>query len=137
VTAFQRLRFLACTTAVAFATALIAGVAQADGSGPDVPMPIPHEQAAPAPEKTLDDKVGDVLENMGDSLGRFGAATVDILILRTMGTAATAVGFGFFVVTAPMWGPFMGTTPEGFSDSWDIFVIAPVEYTYVRPLGQF
>lgn len=136
MTAFSPFRLLACTAISALGLLLFAGSAAADDAGESAPMPVPEALAAP-PEKTLDDKVGDVLDDMGGSLAKVGAGAVDILILRPMGSVATAVGFGFFAVSSPLWGLAVWSIPDGFSESWEIFVMAPVEYTFVRPLGQF
>ena len=110
---------------------LLAGVASADDTGDSAPMEVPAAEPAPA-QKTLDDKVGDFLDGAGNVGGKAAAATVDVLVLRTMGVAATGVGFGFFVCSLPL-----TYSADGVREAWETFVTSPAEYTFQRPLGQF
>jgi hypothetical protein len=137
VTVSMHLRLLVCIAIVAFSMQAFAGLAAADDMGDSAPTPVPQAEVVRAETPTLDDRVGSFLHNAGEGLEKAGAGAVDILFLRTMGTAATAVGFGFFVCSAPFFGMAIWTVPDGFRESWDIFVVAPVEYTFERPLGQF
>jgi hypothetical protein len=61
-----------------------------------------------------------------------GEATLDVAILRPFGAAATAVGFAFFVASLPL----VAANLE-FGTSWEIFVLAPAEFTFTRPIGEF
>ena len=56
---------------------------------------------------------------------------VDLLVLRPLGTAASAIGLVFFAASAPFTAP-----SGGIYTSWDVFVMAPVDYTFLRPLGE-
>jgi hypothetical protein len=65
-----------------------------------------------------------------------GAAKVfDVVPIRLLSTAAVVVGFGAFVVSVPLVAP--GYQMEGIRNSWEYFVTGPVDYTFVRPLGDF
>lgn len=56
----------------------------------------------------------------------------DALILRPLGFAATVGGLPMFVASTPL------LAPSGdLLTSWDVFVLAPAEYTFTRPLGDF
>lgn len=56
----------------------------------------------------------------------------DLIVLRTMGSVATVLGFGAFVAALP----FTAAT-IGYEEPWQVFVLGPAEYTFVRPLGSF
>ena len=70
-----------------------------------------------------------------ETLNRFdeiGGKVADALVLRPLGAGASAVGLAAFVIAAPL------TWPGGnLQNSWELFVIGPYEYTFVRPLGDF
>ena len=60
------------------------------------------------------------------------AGAFDLLVLRPMGVAGMGAGLVFFVASAPF------VAPSGnISETFDIFLYAPFEYTFVRPLGVF
>jgi len=59
----------------------------------------------------------------------------DVIPIRLLSTCSVIVGFGAFIVAAPLVAP--GFQMEGIRNSWDYFVMAPVDYTFVRPLGDF
>jgi hypothetical protein len=61
-----------------------------------------------------------------------GEAMLDVAILRPFGAAATAVGFAFFVASLPLVAPNLE-----FGTSWEVFVLAPAEFTFTRPIGEF
>ena len=61
-----------------------------------------------------------------------GAQVLDVVLLRPLGAVATVAGFAFFVASLPIVAP---TREIGWT--WDIFVLAPAEYTFVRSLGDF
>ena len=57
---------------------------------------------------------------------------LELAFLRPLGAAATAAGVPMFIASAPlMW-------PSGdFGWSWDVFVMAPFDYTFTRPFRDF
>ena len=73
-----------------------------------------------------------VTEDEGIAWGEIGAGTFDLLVLRPLGAIASAAGFAFFVGSLPLVAPSWE-----FATTWDAFVLAPVEYTFERPLGDF
>jgi hypothetical protein len=60
------------------------------------------------------------------------AAALDILVLRPLAAAATVAGLPMFVASVP----FVAASGELLT-SWDVFVLAPADYTFRRPLGDF
>ena len=60
------------------------------------------------------------------------AMGVDMLLVRPVSLAATAVGTGLFVVSLPFSLLGMNT-----GDAADRLVVEPGKYTFVRPLGNF
>jgi len=68
----------------------------------------------------------------GSRIANGAEVVFDVLILRPLGAAATAGGFGVFLITAPLLAPSQ-EIPYG----WDTFVVGPYEYTVERPLGEF
>ncbi len=71
-------------------------------------------------------------EQSGVTPEEIGAKLLDAVVLRPLGAVATVAGFGFFVASLPIVAP---TREIGWT--WDIFVLAPAEYTFVRPIGEF
>ena len=68
-----------------------------------------------------------------DGVGPHWAEIVfDIMVLRTLGTAQTIVGFGMFCVAGPL-----SAAGGGWDEAWDIFVQVPFEETFTRELGRF
>jgi hypothetical protein len=61
-----------------------------------------------------------------------GAKTLDVIVLRPLGAIATVAGFGFFAVSSPL-----AAASQSIGASWDTLVLAPVDYTFQRPLGDF
>ena len=61
-----------------------------------------------------------------------GRVTLDVLLLRPLGVAASAVGLAAFVVSVPFVAP-----SSGLRTSWEVFVLGPTEYTFSRPIGEF
>ena len=51
-----------------------------------------------------------------------------------MGLAATVLGAAIFVPVAVLASP---SGPENIEAAWEIFVVAQVQYTFTRPLGEF
>lgn len=72
------------------------------------------------------------LSEVGDGFVRGAAVAYDVTILRPLNAAATVLGAGFFLASAPLVAPF-----EGLETAWDVFVYAPFEYTVLRDLGEF
>lgn len=60
-----------------------------------------------------------------------GEKFADAVVVRPMTLAASVVGFAAWVVTLPFTLPSGGTADAG--KSW---VLDPLEYTFVRPLGD-
>jgi hypothetical protein len=58
---------------------------------------------------------------------RLGQAT-----RRLVAVNAVMAGFGFFAVSSPL-----TAASQRIGTSWDAFVLAPVDYTFQRPLGDF
>jgi hypothetical protein len=53
-------------------------------------------------------------------------------VLRPFGAGAAVVGMAGFLISVPL------TAPGGnIANSWDLFVMSPFDYTFVRPLGDF
>jgi hypothetical protein len=65
------------------------------------------------------------------SATEIGEVTFDLVVLRPLNTVAVALGSVFYVASAPLVWPFVG-----LDTSWDVFVGAPYEYTFERPLGD-
>jgi hypothetical protein len=58
--------------------------------------------------------------------------TVDLLLIRPLGIASTILGSVLYVVSLPL------TLPTGTADvAGEKFVKEPVQFTFIRPLGQF
>ncbi len=57
---------------------------------------------------------------------------VEFALLRPLGAAATVAGLPMFIATAPLMAP-----SGDFAWSWDVFVMAPFDYTFKRPLRDF
>jgi hypothetical protein len=68
-------------------------------------------------------------------IAEYGAKAFDVFPIRILSACATVVGFGAFVVSVPLVAP--GGRLQAIRDSWDYFVMGPVDYTFVRPLGEF
>lgn len=68
-----------------------------------------------------------------------GAATLDVALLRPLGAIASVTGFAFFLASTPLVAPSgrIGTLGDRIGTCWDVFVLGPVDYTFVRPLGDF
>ena len=64
----------------------------------------------------------------------YATRTVDVFPIRLLSACATVVGFGAFIVSVPLVGPFGRT--EAIRNSWEYFVVGPYDYTFVRPIGE-
>lgn len=61
-----------------------------------------------------------------------GGKVFDVVVLRPLGAGATVVGGAAFVIAAPL-----ASWAVGFQSVWDLFVMGPVDFTFLRPLGDF
>ncbi|HVN37754.1 MAG TPA: hypothetical protein VMW19_06200 [Myxococcota bacterium] len=61
-----------------------------------------------------------------------GPKVFDAMVLRPLGFCATIVGIAAFPIAAPLavFGP-------GVRQTWDTFVVTPVDFTFTRALGDF
>jgi hypothetical protein len=64
--------------------------------------------------------------------GNVGASVFDVVLLRPLGFLATVGGFVCFTAALPF-----TAVQRDFSTPWDIFVLGPADYTFLRPLGDF
>jgi hypothetical protein len=87
--------------------------------------------AAPAPGLQGDSAGGEQVR-AGVAWGEIGAKTLDVVVLRPLGAAATVGGFALFLVSSPLTAASLR-----IGTSWDTFVLAPADYTFERPLGDF
>lgn len=60
------------------------------------------------------------------------AMTVDLLICRPLGLVAMLCSTVIFVVSSPF-----SALGGNIDEAWDSLVVVPVDYTFIRPLGQF
>ncbi len=70
----------------------------------------------------------------GGTASRLGAGTFDLILLRPLQVAATAIGCALFVPAAVF------TSPGGrdsVAQAWDIFVATPGEAAFRRRIGDF
>lgn len=68
----------------------------------------------------------------GVTVARVGASVLDAIVLRPLGFAATVGGMIMFMASAPLVAP-----SQELPTTWDIFVLGPYDYTFLRPLGDF
>jgi hypothetical protein len=61
-----------------------------------------------------------------------GAMTADLVLTRPVGLAAIVAGTAVFVLSIPF-SVIGGNTGQ----AWQKLVMDPIEYTFVRPLGEF
>ena len=87
--------------------------------------------AGPAPGLPADAAGGEQVR-AGVVLQKIGAATLDVVVLRPLGAVATVAGFAFFLVSSPI-----TAASQRIGTSWDTLVLAPADYTFQRPLGDF
>ena len=89
--------------------------------------------ATPGPAPGLPaDAAGGEQVRAGVAWQKIGATTLDVVVLRPLGAIATVAGFGFFAVSSPL-----AAASQSIGASWDTLVLAPVDYTFQRPLGDF
>ena len=92
-------------------------------------QPAPPTTAAPAAEGA-EELTGEGASPWQDT----AAKVVDVFPVRLLGACATVVGFGAFLVSVPLVAP--GGRMTAIRESWNYFVMGPVDYTFVRPLGE-
>ena len=62
----------------------------------------------------------------------------DLILLRPFGLVLTIAGTGLFVVTSPFIGMANIAPPHNaFNKAADVLIMAPVGFTFERPLGLF
>ena len=114
---------------------LLALPVQADDIEPE---PYVEEEPEPEPEPEPEVKAEKEaeIETAAAASNRpsVGSMIFDCAVLRPFGFVATLVGGAFFVPAAALAAP---SGAAGIQDAWDIFVGAPVENTFKRPLGDF
>ncbi len=66
------------------------------------------------------------------TVGNFGENTFDVLLLRPLGFVATVAGFACFTAALPF-----SAIAQDIGTTWDIFVLGPADYTFLRPIGDF
>jgi hypothetical protein len=64
----------------------------------------------------------------------YAAAAFDVVLLRPVGLAVAAISAAFFVPAAIVAAP---GGRDAIQHAWDLFVIAPGQYVFTRPLGKF
>jgi hypothetical protein len=99
-----------------------------DSASAEEPTPPPFDQPVDWSASSAEDPT---LAMLAD----YAAKAFDVVPIRLLSTCATIVGFGAFLVSVPLVAP--GGQLEAIRGSWDYFVIGPVDYTFVRPLGDF
>lgn len=117
-----RSRALALTLALA---ALLLVPLQAAADDPDAGT-VDLGEAEPAAEESEPvPAAGGVASSVGEKI-------FDVAVLRPLGVGATAGGMAFYLISVPFVAPAMNLPV-----TWDIFVLGPYDYTFVRPLGEF
>lgn len=86
-------------------------------------LPAAPVQAAPWDWEFEGSKAEDVL-----------ATGIDLVIVRPLASARVVVGFLFFLPAAALSAP---SGREGFDGAYDLMIQEPVEYAFVREIGQF
>ena len=103
-----------------------------DSGEAGAPAPAPTPAPTPAPAAAAPDAATGAPSN---AWANAAVKTFDVVPIRMLSISAVAIGFGAFLVSVPLVGP--GFQMEGIRNSWEYFVMAPVEYTFERPLGDF
>jgi hypothetical protein len=117
-------RRLRCIVALLLCLALLA-------SGPSFAQEPPSQAPAPGAAEGADAAPA---PTTASRWRRYAVSAVDILPIRVLGTSAVLIGFAAFVVSVPLVAP--GGQMHAIRESWDYFVGGPVQYTFVRPLGD-
>ena len=60
------------------------------------------------------------------------AMVADSVVARPLGLASVAIGFVAFAVSSPF-----SALGGNIGEAWDVLVVSPARFTFVRPLGHF
>ena len=108
---------------------------------PGAPDAAARDESAPE-EKATEAEPGEESEETAAPVAepvspyeQYAAQAFDVFPIRFLSAGATVVGFGAFLVSVPLVGPFGQV--EAIRNSWEYFVLGPYDYTIVRPLGEF
>ncbi len=126
-------RFLPWFGAVA-ALLLLALPVQADDIEPE---PYVEEDLEPEPEVEAEVEEETETETAATAASNgpsVGSKIFDCAVLRPFGFVATIIGGAFFVPAAALASP---SGADGIQAAWEHFVVANVENTFTRPLGEF
>ena len=82
---------------------------------------------APAPAQAFERK-----QKPESHWGEFAPKLFDAAVLRPLGATSTVLGGVFFVATVPF-----TALSVGVDSAWEHFVMEPVDFTFLRPLGDF
>ena len=93
------------------------------------PEPYVEQEVEPEPEPEVEAEV----EYQGNTAGEDAMEIYDFFVLRPIDFAAAAVGVAFFVPAAVL---ASASGVYGIADAWEFFVVAPMKYTFTRPLGE-
>jgi hypothetical protein len=93
-------------------------------------VPARADPQQPPPAAPEGSGVGEMMEPVSP-WEEMGVKAVDAAVVRPLGAVATLVGAAFFVISVPL-----VAASGGIRESWDLFVMGPVDYTFVRPLGE-
>ena len=101
------------------------------------PEPYVEEDLEPEPEveaeveEETETETAAAAASNGPSVG---SKIFDCAVLRPFGFVATIIGGVFFVPAAALASP---SGADGIQAAWEHFVVANVENTFTRPLGEF
>ena len=126
-------RFLPWFGAVA-ALLLLALPVQADDIEPE-PYVVEDLEPEPEVEAEVEEETETETAAAAASNGpSVGSKIFDCAVLRPFGFVATIIGGAFFVPAAALASP---SGADGIQAAWEHFVVANVENTFTRPLGEF
>ncbi len=97
-------------------------------------LPVQADDIEPEPyveEETETETAAAAAASNGPSVG---SKIFDCAVLRPFGFVATLIGGVFFVPAAALASP---SGAGGIQAAWEHFVVANVEDTFTRPLGEF
>ncbi len=123
-------RFLPWFGGVA-ALLLLALPVQADDIEPE---PYVEEDLEPEPEVEAEEETETETAAAASNGPSVGSKIFDCAVLRPFGFVATIIGGAFFVPAAALASP---SGADGIQAAWEHFVVANVENTFTRPLGEF
>ena len=94
-------------------------------------------ESEPEPEPEVETEVEKKAETQtaaASSGPSVGSKIFDCAVLRPFGLAGTILGAVFFVPAAVLASP---SGAEAVQAAWELFVVAPADDTFKRPLGDF